>query len=410
MALSRADCEAMDRDDPLAPKRAAFLLPEGQIYLDGNSLGVLPRGVEERVVDLIRNQWGKDLIVSWNKHGWIDLPQKVGNRIARLVGAEPGSVISADSTSINLFKLVAAALALNPGRGTILSDTGNFPTDLYMASGVAGMMAKGVRVTTVAPEDVASAIDADTALVMLTHVDYRTGRMHDMRAITALAHQHGALMLWDLAHSAGAMPLDLAGCDTDFAVGCSYKYLNGGPGAPAFLYVAPRHQDSAISPLSGWLGHAAPFAFDLDYRPAEGIGRFICGTPNLLSLVALDAALDAFDGVDLDALRRKSEQLGDLFIRLVDQECSGFGLASARQAAARGSQVSLRHPEGYAIMQALIARGVVGDFRSPDVLRFGFTPLYLGFADVFDAVAHLKAVMAAGEWQRAEFRTRAKVT
>jgi len=409
-SLRRADLEALDAVDPLAGKRGEFLLPEGVIYLDGNSLGPLPAAVPARVENLIRRQWGEDLIVSWNKHGWMDLPGKVGNRIARLIGAEPGSVISADSTSVNLFKLVCAALALNPGRTTILSDSGNFPTDLYIGSGAAALMAAGVSLRIVAPEAVLDAIDGDTALVMLTGVDYRTGRLHDMAAITARAHGKGALMLWDLAHSAGAVPVDLAGCDVDFAVGCTYKYLNGGPGAPAFLYVAPRHQAAARSPLSGWLGHEAPFAFDLDYRPAEGIGRFICGTPNMLSLVALDAALDVWDGVDMAAIRAKSMALGDLFIRLVEQECEGFVLASPRAAAARGSQVSLRHPEGYAIVQALIARGVIGDFRAPDVLRFGFCPLYVRHADVWDAVAHLKAVMAAGEWRRPEFRARAKVT
>lgn len=410
MTLRRADFEALDAVDPLAGKRAEFLLPEGVIYLDGNSLGPLPAGVPARVEDLIRRQWGEDLIVSWNKHGWMELPGKVGNRIARLIGAEAGSVISADSTSVNLFKLVCAALALNPGRMTILSDSGNFPTDLYIAGSAAALMAAGVSLRVVAPEDVLDAIDGDTALVMLTHVDYRTGRMHDMAAITAAAQAKGALMLWDLAHSAGAVPVDLKGCNADFAVGCAYKYLNGGPGAPAFLYVAPRHQAAARSPLSGWLGHEAPFAFDLDYRPAEGIGRFTCGTPNMLSLAALDAALDVWDDVDIRVIRAKSRALGDNFIQLVEQECEGFALGSPRDSAQRGSQVSLRHPEGYAIMQALIARGVIGDFRSPDVLRFGFCPLYVRHVDVWDAVAHLKAVMATGEWQRAEFRTRAKVT
>lgn len=410
MTLRRADLEALDAADPMAGKRAEFLLPEGVIYLDGNSLGPLPAGVPARVEDLIRRQWGEDLIVSWNKHGWMDLPGKVGNRIARLIGAEAGSVISADSTSVNLFKLVCAALALNPGRMTVLSDSGNFPTDLYIASSAAALMAAGVSLRVVAPEDVLDAIDGDTALVMLTGVDYRTGRVHDMAAITAAAQARGALMLWDLAHSAGAVPVDLAGCNADFAVGCAYKYLNGGPGAPAFLYVAPRHQAAARSPLSGWLGHEAPFAFDLDYRPAEGIGRFICGTPNMLSLAALDAALDVWDGVEMTAIRAKSRALGDNFIRLVEQECEGFGLGSPRDSAERGSQVSLRHPEGYAIVQALIARGVIGDFRSPDVLRFGFCPLYVRHVDVWNAVAHLKAVMTTSEWQRPEFHTRAKVT
>lgn len=408
--LNRTSLEAMDQADPLASKRSAFLLPDGVIYLDGNSLGPLPASVPGRVADLVHRQWGQDLIVSWNKHGWIDLPARVGARIARLIGAEPESVIAADSTSINLFKLIVAALTLNPGRRRILSDTGNFPTDLYIAQGVTGMLGGGLTLEVVAPEAVLGAIDETTALVMLTGVDYRTGRLHDMAGITRAAQAKGALVLWDLAHSAGAVPVDLAGCGVDFAVGCSYKYLNGGPGAPAFLYVAPRHQGQVVSPLSGWLGHAAPFAFDLDYRPATGIGRFICGTPNMLSLVALDAALDVWDDVDMAAIRAKSMALGDLFIRLVEQECPGFTLGSPRMAAERGSQVSLRHPEGYAIMQALIARGVIGDFRSPDVLRFGFTPLYLRHADLWDAVLHLKAVMATGEWQQPRFRARAKVT
>jgi kynureninase len=408
--LNRTALEALDQADPLAGKRSAFLLPDGVIYLDGNSLGPLPASVPGRVADLVHRQWGQDLIVSWNKHGWIDLPARVGARIARLIGAEPDSVIAADSTSINLFKLIVAALTLNPGRRRILSDTGNFPTDLYIAQGVTGMLGGGLMLEVVAPEAVLGAIDETTALVMLTGVDYRTGRLHDMAGITRAAQAKGALVLWDLAHSAGAVPVDLAGCSVDFAVGCSYKYLNGGPGAPAFLYVAPHHQVKAVSPLSGWLGHAAPFAFNLDYRPADGIGRFICGTPNMLSLVALDAALDVWDDVDMAAIRAKSMALGDLFIRLVEQECPGFTLGSPRMADERGSQVSLRHPEGYAIMQALIARGVIGDFRSPDVLRFGFTPLYLRHADLWDAVQHLKAVMASGEWQQPRFRARAKVT
>jgi kynureninase len=418
MPVTRADAASLDATDPLAGKRTEFLLPEGVIYLDGNSLGPLPAGVPARVEDLIRRQWGRDLIISWNTHGWMDLPGKVGDRIARLVGAERDSVISADSTSVNLFKLVCAALALNPGRNTILSDSGNFPTDLYIAAGAASLMNHGaaslmnagVSLLVVAPEAVLDAIDGDTALVMLTEVDYRTGRMHDMAGITAAAQKKGALVLWDLAHSAGAIPVDLAGCNADFAVGCSYKYLNGGPGAPAFLYVAPRHQAAVHSPLSGWLGHVAPFAFDLDYRPAEGIARFICGTPNMLSLAALDAALDVWDRVDMADIRTKSRALGDLFIRLVEQECAGFTLGSPRDSAARGSQVSLRHEQGYAIVQALIARGVIGDFRSPDVLRFGFCPLYVRFVDIWDAVQHLKAVMAGNEWQRPEYRMRSKVT
>lgn len=410
--ITRSDLAALDSRDPLADRRDLFELPEGVIYLDGNSLGPLPRSVPARMEDAVRRQWGQDLIRSWNTNGWIDLPARVGARIGRLVGAEEGSLVSADSTSVNLFKLVCAALALNPGRRTILSDSGNFPSDLYVASGAAELMAKGVRLKIVAPEDVVGAIDTDTALVMLTHVDYRTGRVHDMAAITAAAHAAGALALWDLAHSAGALPVDLAGCRVDLAVGCSYKYLNGGPGAPAWLYVAPRHQAAARSPLTGWLGHAAPFAFDLGFTPAEGIGRFICGTPNILSLVALDAALDAFDGVSMDVVRDKSIKLGDLFITLVDQRCGdlGFELGAPRDGRLRGSQVSLRHPEGYAIMQALIARQVIGDFRAPDVLRFGFCPLYARYTDVWDLTEHLLQVMLTREWAQERFQRRAKVT
>jgi kynureninase len=410
--INRSDLIALDSRDPLGGRRELFVLPEGVIYLDGNSLGPLPVSVPAKMEDALRRQWGRDLIRSWNVNGWIDLPARVGARIGRLVGAEEGSIISADSTSVNLYKLVCAALALNPGRRNILSDTGNFPTDLYVASGAAELMDKGVRVKVVPPEDVEAAIDADTALVMLTHVDYRTGRLHDMAAITARAHAAGALVLWDLAHSAGALPVDLAGCRVDLAVGCSYKYLNGGPGAPAWLYVAPRHQAAARSPLTGWLGHAAPFAFDLDFRPAEGIGRFICGTPNILSLVALDAALDAFDDVSMDQVRDKSIKLGDLFIALVDQRCGelGFTLGAPRDGRQRGSQVSLRHPEGYAIMQALIAREVIGDFRAPDVLRFGFCPLYARYTDVWDLTEHLLQVMLTREWAQERFQRRAKVT
>ncbi len=410
--ITRSDLTALDSRDPLAARRDLFELPDGVIYLDGNSLGPLPANVPARMEDVLRRHWGRDLIRSWNVNGWIELPNRVGERIGRLVGAEPGAVISADSTSVNLFKLVCAGLALNPGRHTILTDSGNFPTDVYVASGAAELMGKGVRIKVVEPDAVVDALGPDVAMVMLTQVDYRTGRLHDMAGITAAAHAAGALALWDLAHSAGAFPVDLAGCGVDLAVGCSYKYLNGGPGAPAWLYVAPRHQAAARSPLTGWLGHAAPFAFDLDYRPADGIARFVCGTPNILSLAALDAALDAFDGVDMHAVREKSVKLCDLFITLVDQRCGdlGFTLASPRDGRQRGSQVSLRHPEGYAIMQALIARQVIGDFRAPDVLRFGFCPLYARYTDVWDLTEHLSQVMLTQEWAQDRFQRRAKVT
>ncbi|CAN1533239.1 COG3844 Kynureninase [Rhabdaerophilaceae bacterium] len=406
------EATALDVADPLASHRAAFHIPAGLLYFDGNSLGPMTHAAAARVKALLHDEWATDLIVSWNKHGWMDLPGKVGDRIARLIGAEAGSVISADSTSINLFKVVASALALNPGRSIILSDTGNFPTDLYIAAGVAELMRLGASLRVVEPEAVADAVDAQTAVVVLTHVDYRTGRMHDMASITAKAHDHGALMVWDLAHSAGAVPVELANAAADFAVGCSYKYLNGGPGAPAFLYVAPAHHAAARSPLSGWLGHAEPFAFDLEYRPADGIQRFICGTPNMVSLAALDGALSVFDTVDMVDVRIKSLALCDFFVALVEQECGPYALmlGSPRAGAQRGSQVSLRHPQGYSIIQALIARGAIGDFRAPDVLRFGFCPLYLGFKDVWALVQHLKMVMEGEEWAQSRFQIRARVT
>jgi kynureninase len=412
MTITLQTCREMDIADPLARSRDEFVLPEGVVYLDGNSLGALPRQAEERVRAVMTRQWGQDLIKSWNVHDWIGAPARLGGKIARLIGAKPGEVLVADSTSLNVFKALHAALCLRPERRVILSDDGNFPTDLYMAQGLTELLGATHRLKIVPSDEIASALTEDVAVLMLTEVDYRTGRLHDMMALTKLAHDKGALALWDLCHSAGAFPVDLNGCGADFAVGCGYKYLNGGPGAPAFIYVAERWQGSAEQPLFGWMGHDAPFAFDLDYRPRPGIARFLVGTPPILSLTALEAGLDLFAEVELAALRRKSGTLGDLFIALVQQELAGSGLtlASSRLTAERGSQVSYRHPEGYPIMQALIARGVIGDFRAPDILRFGFAPLYVSFADIWNAVAHLKAVMAGREWQKPEFRRRAAVT
>lgn len=407
-----ADCRAMDAADPLAGLRDRFVLPEGMIYLDGNSLGALPKATEARVREVIAGQWGKDLIKSWNQHDWIGLPRRVGGKIARLIGAQPHEVVVADSTSLNVFKVLHAALSLRPGRRVILSDDGNFPTDLYMAQGLAELLDDKHELVVVPPEDIAKALSEDVAVLMLTEIDYRTGRKHDMRALTEAAHGAGALTIWDLAHSAGAFPVDLNGCNADFAVGCGYKYLNGGPGAPAFIFVAERWQETASQPLFGWMGHDAPFAFDLDYRPRKGIDRFLVGTPPILSLAALEAGLDQFDGIDMAEVRRKSIALGDLFIALVERELAGHGLtlASPRDGRQRGSQVSFRHPEGYPVMQALIARGVVGDFRAPDILRFGFTPLYVRYQDVWEAVQRLRAVMEEHAWQKPEFRRRAAVT
>lgn len=410
--MNRADCEALDRADPLAAKRDAFVIPEGLIYLDGNSLGVLPCNVAARVAEVVEQQWGKDLITSWNTHGWFHLPQKVGDRIARLIGAPKSSVVAGDTISVNLFKLIAGAARLNPGRRVILSDSGNFPSDLYVAQGFRDLVADGYELRVVAPEQVMDAIDETIAFTMLTEVDYRTARLHDMKAVTAKAHSVGALTIWDLAHSAGAVATDLAGTDADLAVGCTYKYLNGGPGAPAFLYVRPDLQDRVQPALAGWWGHAAPFAFAADYRPAPGIVRNQCGTQPILSLAALDAALDVWDDVDMVAVRRKSEMLCGLFIDLAESRCGRHGvrLAGPRAIVERGSHVSLHHPQGYAVMQALIANRVIGDFRAPDMMRFGFTPLYTRFTDVWDAVATLEHILAREEWNQPQFLARKAVT
>ena len=409
--ITRADCEARDRADPLAPFRQRFVLPPDVVYLDGNSLGALPKAAVARLQQAVDREWGQDLIRSWNLHRWIDLPQRAGAKIGRLVGAKANEVVVADSTSVNLFKLLAAALRLKPGRRVILSEPGNFPTDLYVAQGLIDMLGGKHELKLVPGERVADAIDENVAVVSLTHVNYKSGRIHDMAAVTAKAHAAGALMLWDLCHSAGALPVDLNAAKADLAVGCGYKYLNGGPGAPAFLFVAERHQESIRPPLSGWMGHAHPFTFDIGYEPAHGIARNLCGTPPVLSLSALDAALDVMLEADMKAIRAKSLALGELFLGLVEQECGrhGFANGSAPQHE-RGSQVGLLHPEGYAIMQALIARGVIGDFRAPDMLRFGFAPLYNRFVDAWDAVAALKAVMDARAWDAPKFKTRAAVT
>jgi kynureninase len=413
--MNRNDCAARDAADPLRALRDQFELPPGVIYLDGNSLGVLPKATPARVAQVVRDEWGRDLIRSWNSAGWIDLPARVGDKIARLVGAKAGELVVADSTSVNLFKVLSAALAITradaPQRTRIVSERSNFPTDLYIAEGLA--RERGLELVLVEPEGIAAALDDKTAVLMLTQVNYRTGRLHDMAALTRRAHDAGALVVWDLAHSAGALPVDLHAADADFAVGCGYKYLNGGPGAPAFVWAHPRHADRFWQPLSGWMGHAAPFEFGHAYRPAAGIARYLCGTPPIVSLAALECGVDTVLAADLAALRAKSLALTDLFIALVEQRCAGHGLAlvTPRAHAERGSQVCLAREEGaYAIVQALIARGVIGDFRAPDILRFGFTPLYTSFTDVWDAVQHLVEVLESGEWREARFATRAAVT
>ncbi|MCE8526075.1 kynureninase [Ruegeria pomeroyi] len=393
-----------------AATKAMFDLPQGVLYLDGNSLGPLPRAAAARVQQAVTDEWGQMLITGWNKAGWMAQPSELGDRIGRLIGAEPGHVVTGDTLSIKVYQAVASALELNPDRKVVLSDNGNFPTDLYMVEGLLRSMGPGYELRVVAPEAVEAAITDEIAVLMLTEVDYRTGRKHDMAALTARAHAAGALTVWDLAHSAGALPVDLAGCGADFAVGCTYKYLNGGPGAPAFIYVAPRHAEQVRPALSGWLGHQAPFAFDLDYRPGAGIERMRVGTPPVIQMAALSAALDVWDMADMADVRAKSIELTEMFIAGVETTCPDLELASPRDPAQRGSQVSFRFADGYAAMQALIARGVIGDFRAPDIMRFGFTPLFIDADDVKAAVAIIADVMQNRLWDKPEYKTRARVT
>ena len=393
-----------------ARTRALFHIPEGVIYMDGNSLGPLPIAAEKRVARVLVEEWGEQLIRGWNSAGWMVQPRRVGDRIGRLIGATEGSVVMGDTLSIKVYQALASALELNPTRRVVLSDSGNFPSDLYMAQGLLGSLGRGHVLKVVEPEQVEAAIDDSVAVLMLTEVDYRSGRLHDMKALTGQAHAAGAITVWDLAHSAGALPVDVTAADADFAVGCTYKYLNGGPGAPAFIYVAPRHAETVRPALSGWMGHEAPFAFDLDYRAGEGIERMRVGTPPVIALAALDAALDAWDGVSMDDVRKVSIALIDLFIHEVEARCPELTLASPRDGSKRGSQVSFRHPDGYAIMQALIACGVIGDFRAPDAIRFGITPLYIGEAEVLAAVDIIADVMANRRWDAPQYRRKALVT
>ena len=403
------DATKLDAADPLASARARFELPDGVIYLDGNSLGALPAAAAEALATTAERQWGEDLIASWNKHGWIDWPTRIAAKLAPIVGAKPSELLIADSTSVCLFKLLAAALRARPGKRTVLTQRGNFPTDRYVAQGLAEML--GLTLTAVPAEDVLAAIDGDTAVVTLTQVDYRSAAIHDMRAINDAAHAAGALTVWDLSHSAGAIELDLTGARSDLAVGCGYKYLNGGPGAPAFLYVAQALQGELRSPLQGWMGHAQPFAFDDDYRAAPGIRSFLTGTPSILALAALDAGLDTFDGIALRDLEAKSRALSQLFVDEVEARCGReVTLASPRDPAKRASHVVFAHEQGYAVMQALIDRGVIGDFRAPDLMRFGFTPLYTRFEAVVRAAEILGDILTARAWDDPRFLERKKVT
>ncbi len=405
--LTRDDAASLDRADGLAAFRERFVLPDDVIYLDGNSLGPLPKATKTRVSEVLEREWGHSLIRSWTDHGWIDLQFRVGEKIGRLIGAAAGTTVVADSTSVNLFKLLAAALHMRPGRAVILTEEGNFPTDLYVAQGLTALLQRGHVLRQTA--DVMSKLDDTVAVLMLTHVNYRSGAMHDMAALTRAAHAAGALVLWDLSHSAGAVPLRLDADGVDFAVGCGYKYLNGGPGAPAFLFVAKHLQDDLRLPLTGWLGHAAPFAFESSYRPAAGVARAVVGTPPILSLAALETGVDIALEAPIAAVRAKSLRLAELFIALMEQE-GGFRLLTPRQPAARGSQVAFAHPDGYAIMQAMIERGVIGDFRAPDVLRFGLAPLYVRYVDVWDAVAVVRDVMRSEAWRDARYQQRRSVT
>jgi kynureninase len=390
--------------------RQLFEIPEGIVYLDGNSLGPLPIAARERLAREVDSGWGKQLIRAWNESGWIDLPMRVGGRIARLIGAAEGSVIAGDSTSINLYKALTGALSLTGDRKVVLSDSSNFPTDLYVAQVAIRALGKGHELKLVEPEAVADAIDESVAVLMLTEVDYKTGRLHDMRDLTVRAHRAGALTIWDLCHSAGALPVDLTAANADFAVGCGYKYLNGGPGAPAFIYVKPDIGDAVDPALAGWMGHEAPFVFDPVYRPGSGIQRMHVGTPPILSMAALDAALGAWDDIDMAAVRARSIELTERFIAEMEKRCPELELVSPRDPEQRGSQVSFRFTEGYAAMQACIANGVIGDFRAPDIMRFGFTPLYVGPEDVMSAARRIETVIRERQWERPEYAKRAKVT
>ena len=408
--MSLSEARSLDDADPLARFRARFALPEGIVYLDGNSLGALPKETADRIAHVVRQEWGAGLIGSWNASDWIGAPQRVGTKIASIIGAHADEVIVTDSTSINLYKLLAAALMADHRRRVILTEEGNFPTDLYIAQGLASAHAD-VSVRTLPRDQIAVAAGPDT-VVLLTHVHYKTGERFDMASVTKQVQSKGGLILWDLSHSAGAVELELDVDNVDLAVGCGYKYLNGGPGAPAFLYVARRHQALLQSPLSGWMGHATPFTFDDDYCPAPDMRRFLCGTPSILAIAALECGVDLFVEADMAMIASKSVSLCDRFIMWMESECAGLGvtLVTPRGGSTRGSHVSFAHPMGYPIMQALISNGVIGDFREPDVMRFGFAPLYTSYCDTWSAVRLLKQVLTEGSWDMPRFRERNQVT
>ncbi|MDD1146666.1 kynureninase [Pseudomonas sp. TNT2022 ID357] len=415
--IDKNHCQRLDEQDPLAPLRQQFALPEGVIYLDGNSLGARPVAALERARQVIEQEWGDGLIRSWNSAGWRDLSQRLGDRLAPLIGAGSGEVVITDTTTINLFKVLSAALRVQaeraPERRVIVSESSNFPSDLYIAEGLTQMLEQGYSLRLVdSPEQLPAAIDQDVAVVMLTHVNYKTGYMHDMQAVTGLIHEAGALSLWDLAHSAGAVPVELNRSGADYAIGCTYKYLNGGPGSQAFAWVAPALCNLVTQPLSGWFGHARQFDMATQYEPASGIARYLCGTQPITSLAMVECGLEVFEQTDMQSLRRKSLALTDLFIELVELRCAGHDLklVTPRDHAKRGSHVSFEHPEGYAVIQALIARGVIGDYREPRIMRFGFTPLYTRFSEVWDAVQILGEILDQKTWAQAQFQVRHSVT
>ena len=409
MTLTRDHAVELDRDSPLAGRRELFDLPDDVVYLCGNSLGALPRAVADRVAEVVRREWGSGLVGSWNTADWTHLSARVARRLAPLLGTRPDDVVVGDSTSVTLFKTLVAAARLRPGRSVIVVEPSTFPTDGYIAAGVARTL--GMELRWCDPADPAAALDDDVAVLALTHVDFRTGAMFDLASVTAAAHDAGALVLWDLCHSAGAVPVDLTAVGADFAVGCTYKYLNGGPGSPAFVWVSPEHQDRVDQPITGWWGHARPFDMNLEFEPAPGAARMTVGTPPVIALSALETALEVFEGVEMAALRAASLSLTDLFIALVDERLDGrFEVLTPRRHDRRGSQVALRHPDAYGVVQALIARGVVGDFRSPDVVRFGFAPLYVTHGDVFDAVDHLVEVLEKNEHLDPAYSARNAVT
>ncbi|QPG57176.2 kynureninase [Shewanella eurypsychrophilus] len=409
--LSREDCERLDREDPLAHFRNEFTLPDGVVYMTGNSLGAMPTKALARAQDVISRQWGVDLIKSWNVNDWFTLTTHIGDQIATTIGADAGEVVMTDSTGINLYKVLSAALTLRPERKKIVMEGSNFPTDNYMAQGLLKQLGSDYEIVFAEGDDITKAIDNSVAVVCLTQVHYKTGRLLDMQAITALTHEAGAISVWDLCHSAGALPVELNACDADFAIGCTYKYYNGGPGSPAFIFVAKRHQGKALQPLTGWWGHKAPFAFERDYTPADDIIQMLSGTQPILTMSVSEIGIEISARADMQQIRNKSLAMGDLMIRLIEEQCGEYGFeVISPKGDLRGSQVAMSHKEGYPIMQALITAGIMGDFRAPDTLRFGITPLYLRYVDLWDAIAELKNIMDTNRWQQAQYNQRHAVT